>query len=348
MSQLSSSASFHSLFNAALHDYAKRTGRKLDEDPLAKQFERCNSSEAIFSVLQEQARRFHEFRGRDGKIVKSLKSAINVLYTLSISAALGEGIGIPWPPAKAVFAAFSILLAAVKDVDASYDALLELFESIERFLSRLGIYMGIPLTPAMTDVVIKILVEILSTLGLATKQAQQGRLKKLVKKVLGENEIEAILHRLDRLTRDEAQAAGAQTLEVVYGLLQQRNVVMDGLDDETETSARGVRKALEQMHETLSDINKSKRDEMLQNINNWLAPPDPWKNHNIAREAQLDGTAAWWIDGEMFEQWKYSEGSSFIYSWETGSREERVFFLDHPGYSQLDRRRIGDAFLLLL
>jgi hypothetical protein len=94
MSQLSSSASFHSLFNAALHDYAKRTGRKLDEDPLAKQFERCNSSEAIFSVLQEQARRFHEFRGRDGKIVKSLKSAINVLYTLSISAALGEGIGI--------------------------------------------------------------------------------------------------------------------------------------------------------------------------------------------------------------------------------------------------------------
>jgi hypothetical protein len=60
-------------------------------------------------------------------------------------------------------------------------------------------------------------------------------------------------------------------------------------------------------------------DEMLQNINNWLAPPDPWKNHNIAREAQLDGTAAWWIDGEMFEQWKYSEGSSFI--WIHGKRQ---------------------------
>jgi hypothetical protein len=65
---------------------------------------------------------------------------------------------------------------AVKDVSASYDALLDLFESVERFLSRLEIYMGIPLTPAMTDVVIKIMVEILSTLALATKQVQQGRL----------------------------------------------------------------------------------------------------------------------------------------------------------------------------
>jgi len=91
---LSSSSSFQSLFNAALQDYAKRTGRKLDDDPLAKQFEKCDTADAIFSVLQEQARRFHEFRGKDGKIVRSLKSAINVLYALSVSAALGEGIGV--------------------------------------------------------------------------------------------------------------------------------------------------------------------------------------------------------------------------------------------------------------
>jgi hypothetical protein len=49
-----------------------------------------------------------------------------------------------------------------------------------------------------------------------------------VKKVLGENEIEAILNRLDRLTHDEARATGAQTLEVVCGLVQHRKVVMDG------------------------------------------------------------------------------------------------------------------------
>jgi hypothetical protein len=65
---------------------------------------------------------------------------------------------------------------AVKDVSASYDALVDLFESIGSFLNRLEIYTKIPLTEAMTDIVIKIMVEVLSTLALATKQLNQGRL----------------------------------------------------------------------------------------------------------------------------------------------------------------------------
>jgi hypothetical protein len=51
-----------------------------------------------------------------------------------------------------------------------------------------------------------------------------------VKKVLGENEVETVLYRLDRLTQDEVRATGAQTLEVVCGLVHHRRVVMDGED----------------------------------------------------------------------------------------------------------------------
>jgi hypothetical protein len=51
---------------------------------------------------------------------------------------------------------------------------------------------------------------------------------KFVKKLLGENEVEAVLQRLDRLTTDEARTTAAQTLEVVYGLVQNMRVVMDG------------------------------------------------------------------------------------------------------------------------
>ena len=51
---------------------------------------------------------------------------------------------------------------------------------------------------------------------------------KLVKKVLGENEVEAVLERLDRLTIDEARTTAAQTLEVVYGLMQNVRAVMNG------------------------------------------------------------------------------------------------------------------------
>jgi hypothetical protein len=62
-----------------------------------------------------------------------------------------------------------------KDVRASYDALVDIFECIENFLRRLKIYTEIPPTSAMTAMVIKIMVEVLSVLALATKQINQGR-----------------------------------------------------------------------------------------------------------------------------------------------------------------------------
>ena len=51
---------------------------------------------------------------------------------------------------------------------------------------------------------------------------------KLIKKILGENEVESVLQRLDRLTLDEARTTATQTLEVVHGLVQNVRVVVDG------------------------------------------------------------------------------------------------------------------------
>ena len=36
------------------------------------------------------------------------------------------------------------------------------------------------------------------------------------------------MQRLDRLTLDEGRATAAQTLEVVYGLVQHKKAIMDG------------------------------------------------------------------------------------------------------------------------
>jgi hypothetical protein len=63
-----------------------------------------------------------------------------------------------------------------KSVRESYDALVDIFECIENFTSRLKIYTKIQPTPALTETVIKILVELLGVMALATKQVNQGRL----------------------------------------------------------------------------------------------------------------------------------------------------------------------------
>ena len=64
---------------------------------------------------------------------------------------------------------------AVKDISASYDALVDLFASSENFLDRLSIYTRVVPTPALTNVLVKIITELLSMLALATKQVKQGR-----------------------------------------------------------------------------------------------------------------------------------------------------------------------------
>jgi hypothetical protein len=50
--------------------------------------------------------------------------------------------------------------------------------------------------------------------------------EKFVKKFFGENDVGAVLQRLDRLTQDEARTTAAQTLEVVYGLFQNMREVI--------------------------------------------------------------------------------------------------------------------------
>ncbi len=59
---------------------------------------------------------------------------------------------------------------------ASYGALVEIFECVESFLLRLRIYTEIEVpADAMTEVVIKIMAELISVLALATKQIKLGK-----------------------------------------------------------------------------------------------------------------------------------------------------------------------------
>ena len=94
MSQPSSSSAFQDLFKAALQDYENQTKTKLVQHPLAKKLEACNSVDSITAILQEQAQVFGGFRRDDGKIMKSLRSSVDVLYTLSNSTILGEVVGL--------------------------------------------------------------------------------------------------------------------------------------------------------------------------------------------------------------------------------------------------------------
>jgi deoxycytidylate deaminase len=97
-----------------------------------------------------------------------------------------------FPPAKLIFAGVGLLLAvsmlldscglplttwtshqAARDVDASQDALVDLFERIENFFKRLEAYTDVPPTHQMTDLIVNIMVEVLGILAIATNEIRQ-------------------------------------------------------------------------------------------------------------------------------------------------------------------------------
>ena len=140
---------------------------------------------------------------------------MNVLY--AFSAALGEGVGLvnlKWPylcdPCSDIYFAGILTRESdprryqcspldenpplslrihycdpgfgktAKDVDASQGAIIDIFEHIEHFFKRLESYTDMRPTEAMADIIIRVMVEVLSILVIATKEVKQGRASELL------------------------------------------------------------------------------------------------------------------------------------------------------------------------
>ena len=64
------------------------------------------------------------------------------------------------------------------DVRVDQDNLIDIFERMENFFQRLELYTRVSPPPEMIDMIVKIMVEVLSILGIATKMTKQGRMSK--------------------------------------------------------------------------------------------------------------------------------------------------------------------------
>ena len=194
-------------------------------------------------------------------------------------------------PAKMIFAGVGLLLAvcrpssglcrgldnqmlqAAKGVSTDYDAIIEVFECFEHFLGHLKVLSKI--TSAMGELLAKIMVEMLGVIALATQQINGGRFGELVvadaphsayhdsekftKKLLAENDVQTMLHRLDRLTTEESRMAATQIMEVVLGLFNNMKMVMDGTEVSLDLSSSVLYSLLQDGRTSINDIRDSLR-----------------------------------------------------------------------------------------
>jgi hypothetical protein len=241
--------------------------------------------------------------------------------------------------------------------------LIDIFERIEGFFKRLESYTELPPSDAMTDMMVKILAEVLSILAITTMEIQQRRrselvitisfllstdipLEKYINKLLGRNDVEDALKRLDKFTQEEARMATAELLKLTRRVDNNVEVVIDGAQSVFISSSTIFRTFLclageiiqrtadeikETMHETASDVNRVKRlssrvttvtyqylvfltgNQFRQDLRGWLSPPDPSTNHNIARQSHFEGTATWFFEGDTYKEWKSAASLLWIY-----------------------------------
>ena len=206
---LSSSSNFQAIFSAAVKAYQERTKKDLLLHPLASQLQACKSPASILAVLKGQVENLDRAQASDERLTKWLNPTVNVLLTFS--ATLGAGVSLVrielsrrglrfysdhigfltsnsdirrcWCPPPGPYLIYISSQAkldiearqAVKDVSAAQESLIDIFERIENFFKRLETYTEVEPSEAMTDIIVKIMVEVLNIFAIATKEIKRGR-----------------------------------------------------------------------------------------------------------------------------------------------------------------------------
>src|SRR6266436_409071 len=208
----SSTSNVQIIIDVALADYTQITGTDLSKTPFAVALEQSNSPEVVLQLLQEREKAFKEYRDGNSRLMKCVSFAVKLIQPFSriIRKALSQvsrtchpmtlltvdsSDPLPTNECSVCRHRFSpccmslefdfnrvpcdeLVCQAASGVTSSYDALVELFECLGKFLKRLEIYTTIPPTPLMTEVIVNIMVELLSVLALASKQIKQGGFSK--------------------------------------------------------------------------------------------------------------------------------------------------------------------------
>jgi archaellum component FlaC len=138
---------------------------------------------------------------------------------------------------------------------------------MEYFFKRLEAYIRVRPTAAMRDIIVKIMVEVISILGIVTKEIRQGRTsmclppvdvsrkldlpeERYLKKLFGRKDVEDALQRLDKFTQEEVRMAAAETLIITRGIDDKVNdvderlggvdVKVEGIQDQVHIGVEGL------------------------------------------------------------------------------------------------------------
>ncbi|KAL1727979.1 hypothetical protein EV714DRAFT_216136 [Schizophyllum commune] len=290
-----------------------------------------DSADAIFHYVRQQEASFKTFRGVGaGPLLRRLRPITEVVGTLS--GVIGEAVGIPFAPGKAVFTAVGELVKASLAVQDDYDAVCTAFETMEAHLRIIQPAVEGDLHPTLREASVKLLAQILTVLGVITKLQKDGRMRTWLKKLAQSKAVSSALDDLGRLATSHHQAVSAVTLatsqktlsmltESIQWAAEDQDVnrrclksvaqIAQQVYDELRRSASATCEAvisnrgiLESLQTTLfhhiAAVADDKTSAGMDKICRWLEYQDSSPRLNELLHNRAPSTGAWFLDGEDF------------------------------------------------
>ncbi|KAF8261185.1 hypothetical protein EI94DRAFT_1810667 [Lactarius quietus] len=266
-----STPNYQLILDKALSEYKKKTKKDLITDPLAS---------------------------NDERLTKWLTPTVNVLNALS--ATLGQGVGIVFPPTQIIFSGINILLVAARDKAASRDSLVELFEKSKTSSSPTDSgddecdgkdYGGSAVYACNRD-----------------KGYEARANKNVFKNLVGRKDIDGALQRLDKLEQGELRTVTAQVLKTTSDI---KGVTSDLRDaaSELKDDAKETKVMVQQFVSEMSAHECSER--LLEELQGC---------------AQHERTATWIFNEDTYIEWE-SSGSLLWIHGKAGSGKSILWFV---------------------
>jgi len=167
--------------------------------------------------------------------------------------------------------------------------------------------------------------------------------ERYLKKLIGNTDVEDVLQKLDKLTQEEARMAAAELLKItlrVDSKVEGMDNRMEGVDERVQDigdkmhdvvdKVQGVDDRVQEVGDKMDQVSCSSYptssilplniritgNQLRDSLRQWLSPPDPSTNYNIATDAHHIGTTQWFFQSGIFKDWQAT--GSFL--WIHGNR----------------------------
>ncbi|KJZ73399.1 hypothetical protein HIM_07193 [Hirsutella minnesotensis 3608] len=203
-----------------------------------------------------------------------------------------------FPPSQSIYAATLFLVKAAQNVSSTYDSIIDLFDQLQDFTSRLDVYVKYPISASLRGKLIEILTALFETLVLTTKEIRRGRFRAYLKRLIGsESPVQPALQKLKALTLGEER----QVLADTFGNISELSTKAGQIERIVGEVNQGVQN-LRVEHDELGGFpSKDKLREILR------PSPFPEDYYNAFKKSTVPETGDWILEDEGLNAWLRGE-----------------------------------------